>query len=122
MMNYPNEKNKYGVCKDCIKINLQEICQGCGREPSKMKCSDCDKHLGGGFKFKEGHREGVRCFECLDLNMEKEKGWMGLEHIQKELKEVNLEGRYWKAYAKELEAELNKVKYTIKLYLDNKKI
>ncbi len=116
-MKYPNNQDEYGVCKDCSKVNLQETCKGCGREPSKMKCHGCAKHLGGGFGFNENHIEGVRCFDCLMVSMNKEKGWQALEQISETLHEIpKLEGKKWKSYALELKEQRTIISHIVAIY------
>lgn len=117
-----SQKNEFGVCDDCSGVSLQEDCRGCGRKPPSMKCSDCGKRIGGGFRFEEGKRQGFRCFECLETDRHKKLGWSALELLQEYLEDgPERDGRRWKAYALELEKQLKRVRYTVDLYQKDKK-
>ena len=117
MEKFPNEKDEYGVCEKCSKVNLQEVCGGCGREPSKSKCTSCQQHIGGGFVFKEAHIEGIRCFDCLMVSHEKEKGWQALDQIKEVLIDTpKLEGRCWKAYALKLREQRTVIAHIQAIY------
>ena len=114
---YPNKQNKYGVCEDCSKVNLQEVCKGCGREPSKGKCKGCNKHIGGGFQFEEGHLKGLKCFDCLMISHDKEKGWQALDQISETLREIpTLNGRHWKEYASKLKEQRIAIAHIVSIY------
>ncbi len=117
MREFPNKKNKYGVCDKCSGVNLQKTCTGCGREPSSTKCADCNKHIGGGFKFSEIHRSGHRCYECLMVDHDKTRGWQGLDIISEELRNIpKLEGRKWKAYALALKEQRAAICHVAAIY------
>ncbi len=83
-----------------------------------MICADCNKTLGGGFKFKEPKREGFRCFDCLMVEHDKMRGWQGLEQIFEELVEnqPKLDGRFYKDYAKELARQRDTISHIVCIY------